>query len=100
MLDLFKYNSENLITYCKKNKISKLLVFGSYAKNTFTDDSDLDLLIEFESNKKPGYLSLARIQRELSEMLNKKVDLHTSEEISKYFRDTVIHEAIVQYAAE
>ncbi len=100
MIDILKYNSKNLSAFCKENKISKLLVFGSYAKNTFNDDSDLDLLIEFESNKKPGYLSIARIQRELSEMMNKKVDLHTSEELSKYFRDTVMHEAIVQYAAE
>ncbi|MDO8550947.1 MAG: nucleotidyltransferase family protein [Ignavibacteria bacterium] len=100
MKNLSKYNSEKLANYCRENKISKLAVFGSYAKNSYTGESDFDLLIEFEEGKKPGYLTIARIQRELSKLFGKNVDLRTPEEISKYFREDIVKEAVIQYAAQ
>lgn len=100
MNDLSDYVSERLKIYCKKNGISKLSLFGSYIKNTFTEGSDLDILIEFEEGNKPGYLTIARIQRELSELFGKNVDLRTPEELSKYFREDIVKEAVVQYAAK
>lgn len=44
-------------------------------------------------------LDLARMERELSELLNKKVDLRTSNEISKYFHEVIIKESRVKYDA-
>ncbi len=100
MIDIFQHNSEKLKNYCRENGISKLSVFGSYAKNSFNDDSDIDILVEFEKQTKPGYLTIARVCRELSELLGKKVDLRTPEELSRYFREDTIKEAVVQYVAK
>lgn len=86
--------------FCKANRIKKLSLFGSYSKNTFREESDVDLLVEFEDNAKPGYLELARMENELIALLGIEVDLRTANELSRYFRDQVVKEAIVQYAAK
>jgi len=83
--------------FCEANGIKKLSLFGSYLKNTYNEESDVDLLVEFEDETEYGLLDVARIERELSEMIGKKVDLRTSEELSRFFRDTVVKEAVVKY---
>lgn len=75
-------------------------MFGSYLSNTYNEESDIDLLAEFEEDANYGLLDVARIERELSELLGKKVDLRTPIELSRYFRDQVVKEAQVKYEAK
>ncbi len=56
------------------------------------------MLVEFDPDHIPGFFKLAHMERELSEIMEKKVDLRTPQELSKYFRDEVLSEAEVQYA--
>jgi len=59
------------------------------------------MLVEFEPGHMPGLLGMARLERELSQILGgRKVDLRTPEDLSRYFRDEVLREAEVQYAQE
>ena len=84
--------------FCKRNFIVKLSLFGSALRADFTDESDIDFLVEFEADRTPTFLSLARMERELSELLDgRKIDLRTPEELSPYFRDNVIKEAMNLY---
>jgi predicted nucleotidyltransferase len=86
--------------FCKANHILKLSLFGSVLRDDFQEDSDLDILVEFEPGKAPGLIGLSRMERQLSEMLRgQKVDLRTPHDLSKYFRDEVLANAEVQYAA-
>jgi uncharacterized protein len=63
-------------------------------------DSDIDLLVEFEAQAKPSFLDLAQIEIELSALLGgRRVDLRTSAELSRHFRDDVVRTAEVQYVA-
>ena len=89
---------EKIAEFCKRNHIRKLLLFGSVLHGDFRPDSDIDLLVEFNPAHIPGFFKLARMERELSELMGKKVDLRTPQELSKYFRAEVISEAEVQYA--
>ena len=93
---LIKYSNE-LKDFCKSNKIKKLSLYGSYLKNMEDENSDIDLLVEFDQDTGYGLLDIARLERELSEIINKKVDLRTYAELSRYFRDSVIKEAKVKY---
>lgn len=89
-----------LALVCRSNRIRQLALFGSSLKGTSTPDSDIDLLVEFEPGASPGLLGMATIEQELSVLLGgAKVDLRTSAELSRYFRDAVAREAEVQYAA-
>lgn len=83
--------------FCKRNHIRKLLLFGSVLHGDFRQDSDIDLLVEFDPAHIPGFFKLAHMERELSEIIGRKVDLRTPQELSKYFRAEVISEAEVQY---
>lgn len=85
--------------FCRRNHIAKLSLFGSVLREDFRPDSDVDVLVEFEEGHKPGFLGLARMEEELSEMLGgRKVDLRTPQELSRYFREEVLDSAVVQYA--
>ncbi len=57
----------------------------------------MDVLVEFEPGRAPGYFGFAGMELELSEMLGRKVDLRTAAELSRYFRDEVVASAAVQY---
>ncbi len=94
-MDILNEHLNELKEYCKANGIKKLSLFGSYLYNAHNEESDVDLLVEFEDNTGYGLLDVARIERELSEIIGKKVDLRTSEELSKYFREQVVKEAQV-----
>lgn len=69
-------------------------------RDDFTDQSDVDFLVEFESGKVPGYLRLAGMENQLSDLIGRKVDLRTSNELSRYFRQEVIDLAVVQYVQD
>jgi hypothetical protein len=69
-------------------------------KGTARPDSDVDLLVEFEPGASPGLLGIAAMEEELSRLLDgRRVDLRTPADLSRYFRDAVLREAAVQYAA-
>ncbi len=90
-------SDEQIAQYCTKNGIKKLSFFGSVLTNKFTSESDIDILVEFEDEKIPGLLALTRMERELSELFGRKVDLKTPDELSSHFRSDVVKEAEVKY---
>lgn len=91
--------SKDLIRdFCRRHHIRKLSIFGSYLREDFGPESDVDLLVEFDPQYIPTLFDVAGMEIELSEMLNRKVDLRTAEDLSRYFRDEVVAQAEVQYA--
>lgn len=90
---------DKLAEFCRRNHIRKLSFFGSVLRNDFRPESDIDILVEFESGHEPGLIGLAAMELELSELLGgRSVDLRTSADLSRYFRDDVVANAEVQYA--
>jgi predicted nucleotidyltransferase len=88
-----------IAAFCHRHHIRKLALFGSVLRDDFRPDSDVDVLVEFEPGQVPGFLGIARLERELAELLGAgKVDLRTPEDLSRYFRDEVLATAEVQYA--
>jgi uncharacterized protein len=88
---------EQLASFCQRHHILKLALFGSVLRSDFTDESDVDWLVEFERGQVPGYIRLAGMEDELSEMIGRKADLRTPNELSRYFRQEVLESAVVQY---
>ena len=83
---------------CRRHHIRRLALFGSVIRDDFTPDSDVDVLVEFEPGKTPGFEFIA-IQDELSDLLGWRVDLNTPECLSRYFRDRVLADAEMLYVA-
>jgi hypothetical protein len=89
--------------YCRENSIRHLKTFGSIPGGDRIDlreDSDLDLLVEFEPGARVTLLDMARMERELSELTGFKVDLRTAGDLSRYFRQEVLQKAVGLDAAQ
>jgi len=89
---------EKITDFCRRNRISRLSFFGSVLREDFNEDSDIDVLVEFEPAHVPGFIRLAGMEMELSELLGgHKVDMRTPDELSRYFRSEVMASAETQY---
>jgi predicted nucleotidyltransferase len=89
-----------LSAFCRSRGIRKLALFGSVLGDGFRPDSDVDVLVEFREGVVIGLIGMARIERELSDLFGRKVDLRTEADLSRYFRDEVLRSAEALYVEE
>ena len=85
----------DLIVDFLKHHAKRIILFGSYARGDYTEQSDIDLIVEFRDRK--TLLDLVRIEREISERIGKKVQILTPNSINKRLRDRILSEAVVIY---
>ncbi|MCK4717632.1 MAG: nucleotidyltransferase domain-containing protein, partial [Thermoplasmata archaeon] len=91
---------ERIVRFCKQHHIRTSSFFGSILRDEFTPLSDIDMLVEFEPVHVPGFLTLVRMEEELSSIFNdRKIDLRTPQDLSRYFRDEVLATREVLYSA-
>jgi hypothetical protein len=74
--------------------VTRLAVFGSVARNEARADSDVDILVEYEPGARVGLFEFVRLQRYLSEVLGRRVDLPTPDALREEMREAVLQEAI------
>ena len=75
------------------DSIQSVAIFGSYVNDNPGEESDIDVLINFEPTAVVGFFTLSNIKNSLESFLKKPVDLLTPQAISKYFRDEVLSQA-------
>ncbi len=66
---------EKISAFCRRNHIRELALFGSALRSDFRPDSDIDILVEFESGQELGLMELVAMENELSEILGRKADM-------------------------
>lgn len=88
-----------LSDFCRRNAIIELALFGSALRDDFGPDSDLDLLVSFAPDAQIGFMALGRMERELSAILERKVDLVPRPGLHSLIRDEVLAKRRVLYAA-
>lgn len=94
-----KFSKGKIADFCRRYSIKQLAFFGSVIRDDFNDGSDVDVLVEFEPNRVPGFIKLYSLQEELSDLLEgQKIDLVTLKSLNPRLRDKVLAEAQVQYA--
>ncbi|MEN6356644.1 MAG: nucleotidyltransferase family protein [Armatimonadota bacterium] len=84
---------------CKKYRVKELALFGSVLREDFRPDSDIDVLVEFESDAHIGFLGMAALARELSGLLDRNVDLVPKGGLKRRIRKPVLDSSMVIYAA-
>jgi uncharacterized protein len=82
--------------FLKEKGAKEISIFGSYARNEETPDSDIDILMEIDPGK--SLLEHIAMEQELSEMLNIKVDLHTKRSVSPYIIDEILKDRQIIFA--
>ena len=67
--------TQAIAEYFKTQPVLKAWLFGSFARGEEKEDSDVDLLVEFDRSVPIGLFAYVRMHRELEEKLGRKVDL-------------------------
>lgn len=88
-----------LVDLCRRYQVRELAVFGSVLGPNFTEASDVDFLVEFAPEAQIGMLVFSSFQRELSEILQRPVDLVPKTGLKPVIRDDVLSQAEIVYAA-
>ncbi len=83
---------------CSRYRVHELAVFGSFQRGDNRTGSDIDFLVDFRSDAEIGFLALSRMQRELTELLHRSVDLVPKSGLKKVISQQVLAEAKVVYA--
>ena len=76
--------------------VKKAYLFGSYARNEANSDSDIDILVELDYNQPIG-MKFFSFQPQLEDLLNMKVDIVTSDGLSKYIKPFIDNDKIMIY---
>lgn len=92
--ELYQHRDE-ILELCKSEKIKKLMLFGSTARDESTESSDIDFVVEFQERR--SLFKLIALKHKLEDMLKNHIDLMTPDSLSPYFRDEVLKEAEVVY---
>jgi predicted nucleotidyltransferase len=93
---------EYIINYLRQNKVriynqyhvSKIGLFGSFARNDETESSDIDIILEFENNTEDLYLIKKNLRDELQAQFNKPVDICREKYIKPVFRKEILSQAV------
>jgi hypothetical protein len=85
--------------FCHRYDVQRLALFGSVLSKDFRPDSDVDVLVSFAPNAHVGFLTLSRMQRELSGLFKRPVDLVPMDGLKPVIRDSVLSNIEVVYAA-
>jgi hypothetical protein len=88
---------KKIAEFCRQNRIRRLAFFGSVLRDDFGPESDVDVLVEFESGARVGLITLAGMEIELSRLLGRKAEIHTVKGLNPYFREHVLQAAEAQY---
>ena len=86
---------------CKKHKVRNLFVFGSVLTENFTNNSDIDLIIDININDPIEYAeNYFNFKFTLEDLLNRKIDLLEQKALkNKYFIENIDKTKKVIYAA-
>lgn len=81
---------KTLIDVLRKHDVKKAALFGSIVRGEATDESDIDLLVEFEGRK--SLLDLAGLKLDLQEIVRRKVDVLTYKSLHPLLKERILRE--------
>lgn len=87
------YLASNKMRFQQEYHLTKIGVFGSIARNEPVDDSDIDLIIEFEDNTDDLFDLKQKLKAEIMNEFNVSVDICREKYIKPVFRKQILSEA-------
>jgi predicted nucleotidyltransferase len=92
--EILEYLRSRKQSFYEKYRIIKIGIFGSYATETQNDESDIDIIVEFEKNTPNLYGKKFELREQLQNDFNKKVDVCREGAIDPIFKDHILSEAV------
>lgn len=93
---------EDILSFLRERKdelfsefqLVKIGLFGSFARNEGGDDSDIDIIVEFQPNTENLYEKKSKIKELVSRKFNRNVDLCREKYIKPFYK-TQIQESVI-----
>ncbi len=94
-IETIKTRLREQVSYLRKQyHIKTLGIFGSYVRGEATPNSDLDILVEFESGYRFGLLTFCHLENYLSDLLGVQVDLVMKDSLKPKIGQQILSEVI------
>ena len=87
--------TEKIVNYFQDKPVNKVYLFGSYARNEETPESDVDILVDLDPEARVGGFQFGEMLEDLKDILLKDVDLLTHDGISKFIRPYIEKDKIL-----
>ncbi len=93
---LTEHEIKTIKDFFNDRPVVKAYLFGSYARKDAGRESDVNILVELDNSdiSDNGY---AKMQQDLQSRLNKRIDLVSTKEVSKYFLPFIEHDKKLIY---
>jgi predicted nucleotidyltransferase len=92
MNEQMRVEREKALEILQKNGIKRAAFFGSIVRGEMNDESDIDILVEFEGRK--SLLDLAGLKLDLEDALERRVDLLTYRSLHPMLKDRILAEQV------
>jgi predicted nucleotidyltransferase len=93
-------NNNDVIHLCKKYSIVELSIFGSSIRDDFTQNSDVDILVSFDSNSNVTLFDIMDLESEFKKLLKREVDIVEKEALKNPIRkNKILSTRKILYAA-
>ncbi|KDR59055.1 MULTISPECIES: nucleotidyltransferase family protein [Arthrospira] len=90
--DELQERRDEILAVAQQHGAFNVRIFGSVARGEEREDSDIDFLVEMNSNC--SLLDRIALIQDLEDLLNRKVDVTTVKNLREYFRERIINQAI------
>lgn len=90
---------KQLADFCRRYRVERLALFGSVLGDDYQAGSDVDVLVSFQPDARVGFITFSQMQRELSELFARPVDLVPMDGLKDLIRDEVFSSMEELYAA-
>ena len=98
-MNISESNIESIKQLCKEYRVKNMSVFGSVLTDTFSTDSDVDFIVDFEENDPIKYTDLYfQLKDKLEQILKRQIDLIEERGIkNSFFRKEIDESKVVLY---
>lgn len=93
----FDFDQNQLRDLCEQHGVRRLRFFGSVLTDRFDPQSDVDVLVEFVSDRTPSLFELGRLQQDLSDLFGRTVDLKTPGFFDDSTLEAILESSSLQY---
>ena len=91
-------DEERLAEICRQFHVQELALFGSVLRDDFRNDSDIDVLVEYEPDAVVGLFHHFKLEEALEQVLGRNVDLIPKGGLRSILKDEVLRTAEIIYA--
>src|SRR5256885_1296317 len=89
---LVREKRDEILATCARWGASNVRLFGSVARGDFTEDSDVDFLIDLEEGR--SLLGLGGLYTDLRDLLGRRIDVAMADSLRPRMRDRILADAV------